>query len=159
MAKELTLSLKAGDLAPEFSATSTDGSLLNLSGFKGRNFVLFFYPKDNTPGCTREACEFRDIYAEFKAAGVVVLGVSTDPIKSHVKFTTKFELPFLLLADVDQSIVRAYGVWGEKMFMGRKYMGTYRVTFHIGPDSRIVRIWTTVKPEGHAAEVLASLRE
>ncbi|MSU33415.1 MAG: thioredoxin-dependent thiol peroxidase [Pedosphaera sp.] len=159
MAKEHTLSLKTGDLAPEFLATSTDGSLLSLSGFKGHPIVLFFYPKDNTPRCTREACEFRDIYEEFKAAGVVVLGVSTDPIKSHAKFTAKFELPFPLLSDVDQSIVRAYGVWGEKIFMGRKYMGTYRVTFHIGPDSRIVRIWPTVKPEGHAAEVLASLRE
>jgi len=119
--------------------------------------VLYFYPKDDTPGCTKEACGFRDQHAAFQKKGAVVLGVSTDPVKSHRKFTDKFSLPFPLLADEDRKLVTAYGVWGEKVFMGRKYMGTFRVTFHIGPDGRIRNIWKTVKPEEHPAEVLAAL--
>ena len=157
MAKEIELSLKEGDQAPEFTALTNDGGKVSLSDFKGKNVVLYFYPRDDTPGCTKEACGFRDGFAAFKKKGAVILGVSTDPVKSHAKFVEKFKLPFTLLADEDKKIVEAYGVWGEKSFMGRKYMGTNRVTFLIGPDGRIKKIWPEVKPEEHAAEVLAAL--
>jgi len=157
MAKEIKLKLKEGDLAPAFTAETNGGGTISLADFKGRNVILYFYPKDNTPGCTKEACAFRDHFADFKKKGAVVLGVSPDPVKSHNKFVEKFTLPFTLLADVDKKIVEAYGVWGEKRFMGRKYLGVYRVTFLIGPDGRIRKIWPTVKPEEHAAEVLAAL--
>lgn len=149
--------LREGDVAPAFAAKATDGSLIRLADLLGKNVVLYFYPKDDTPGCTKEACAFRDAYAEFRAKGAVVLGVSTDSVKLHQKFTDKFRLPFPLLADEDKAIVNAYGVWGEKSFMGRKYMGTNRVTFLIGPDGRIRSVWPKVKPEEHAAEVLAAL--
>ena len=157
MAKELELKLKAGDVAPDFSVASNGGGKVSLADFKGKPVILYFYPKDDTPGCTKEACAFRDGFAEFKKRGAVVLGVSTDPVKSHDKFVEKFKLPFTLLADVDKRIVTAYGVWGEKSFMGRKYLGTHRVTFLIGPDGRIKKIWPQVKPDEHAAEVLAEL--
>jgi peroxiredoxin Q/BCP len=129
-----------------------------LSEFKGRNVILYFYPKDNTPGCNREACSFRDGFADFTKQGAVVLGVSTDSVKSHGRFAAKFNLPFTLLADADRKIVEAYGVWGEKKFMGVKYLGTSRVTFLIGPDRRIKKIWPKVKPQDHAKEVLAALK-
>ena len=157
MAKAPELKLKEGDKAPEFSAPTNGGGHLALSDLKGRDVILYFYPKDNTPGCNKEACAFRDHFADFKKRGAVVLGVSTDPVKSHDKFVEKFELPFALLADEDRKIVEAYGVWGQKSFMGRKYLGTHRVTFLIGPDGTIKKIWPTVKPEEHAAEVLAAL--
>ena len=157
MAKEIQLKLKEGDVAPEFSAATSGGGNVSLAGLKGKNVILYFYPKDDTPGCTKEACAFRDNFAEFKNRGAVVLGVSPDPVKSHDKFVEKFKLPFTLLADVDKQIVNAYGVWGEKSFMGRKYMGTHRVTFLIGPDGRIRKIWPQVKPDEHAQEVLAAL--
>ena len=157
MAKELEFKLKAGDIAPEFSAATSGGGRVALADCKGKNVVLYFYPRDDTPGCTKEACAFRDHFAEFKKAGAVVLGVSTDPVKSHDKFAAKFKLPFTLLADEDKKIVTAYGVWGEKTFMGRKYQGTNRVTFLIGPDGRIKKIWPQVKPDEHAEEVLAAL--
>jgi len=157
MASTPELSLKVGDLAPAFTATTTDGSVLKLSALKGQHVILYFYPKDDTPGCTKEACAFRDAYAEFVVRGAVVLGVSPDDAKSHGKFTEKFKLPFPLLADSDKKIVQDYGVWGEKLFMGRKYLGVHRVTFHIDPKGRIAHIWPKVKPEEHAAEVLAVL--
>ena len=157
MAKEIQLKLKEGDAAPEFSAATSGGGKISLADFKGKNVILYFYPKDDTPGCTKEACAFRDYFADFKKAGAVVFGVSTDSVKSHDKFVEKFKLPFTLLADEDKKIVEAYGVWGEKSFMGRKYMGTNRVTFLIAPDGKIKKIWPTVKPEEHAAEVLAAL--
>lgn len=157
MAKEPELTLKAGDKAPEFAVTATDGSVVRLKDFRGKSVVLYFYPKDDTPGCTREACGFRDIYQQIRDKGAVVLGVSVDPVKSHKKFTDKYQLPFPLLADEDKSLVTAYGVWGEKVFMGRKYLGVYRVTFLIGPDGRIRQVWPKVKPEEHPAEVLAAL--
>jgi peroxiredoxin Q/BCP len=157
MAKEVELKLKAGDLAPEFSAATNGSGRVSLADLRGQNVVLYFYPRDDTPGCTKEACAFRDHFAEFKKAGAVVLGVSTDPVKSHDKFAAKFKLPFTLLADEDKKIVTAYGVWGEKTFMGRKYLGTHRVTFLIGPDGRIKNIWPQVKPDEHAKEVLAAL--
>jgi peroxiredoxin Q/BCP len=157
MAKEIQLKLKEGDVAPEFSAATNGGGIISLANFAGKNVILYFYPRDDTPGCTKEACAFRDHFAEFKQSGAVVLGVSTDPVKSHDKFVEKFKLPFTLLADEDKKIVEAYGVWGEKSFMGRKYLGTHRVTFLIGPDGRIKKVWPRVKPEEHAAEVLAKL--
>lgn len=157
MATEFKLKLQEGDLAPAFSAPTNGGGQLSLAELKGKNVILYFYPKDDTPGCTKEACAFRDHFAEFKRKGAVVLGVSVDPVKAHDKFVEKFKLPFTLLADVDKKIVEAYGVWGQKSFMGRKYMGIHRVTFLIGPDGRIRKLWPKVKPEEHAAEVLAAL--
>jgi peroxiredoxin Q/BCP len=157
MAKEIELKLQVGDKAPPFAAATNGGGDVSLSDYKGKHVVLYFYPKDDTPGCTKEACAFRDEFAAFKKKGAVVLGVSTDPVKSHDKFVEKFKLPFTLLADEDRKIVQAYGVWGEKSFMGRKYMGTNRVTFLIGPDGIIKKIWPKVKPEEHAAEVLAAI--
>lgn len=157
MAKEPTLTLKEGDAAPAFSAETQSGERVSLKELKGKPVVLYFYPKDDTPGCTKEACAFRDAYADFEKAGAVVLGVSTDPVKSHKKFAEKFSLPFPLLADDEKRIVEAYGVWGEKSFMGRKYMGTHRVTFLIGRDGKIAKIWPSVKPEEHAGEVLEAI--
>jgi len=158
MAKELKLKLKEGDIAPEFSVNTNGGGKISLADYKAQNVILYFYPRDDTPGCTKEACAFRDHFAEFKKRGAVILGVSTDPVKSHDKFVEKYTLPFTLLADDGKKIVEAYGVWGEKSFMGRKYLGTHRVTFLIGPDGRIKKIWTEVKPDKHAAEVLAALK-
>jgi peroxiredoxin Q/BCP len=157
MAKSIELKLKVGDIAPAFIAETGGGGNISLAGLRGKNVILYFYPKDDTPGCTKEACSFRDHFADFTEKGAVVLGVSPDAVKSHDKFAEKFELPFTLLADVDKKIVQDYGVWGEKSFMGRKYMGVFRVTFLIGPDGRIKKIWPTVKPEEHAVEVLAAL--
>ena len=157
MAKEIKLKLKVGEKAPAFTAATNGGGKVSLADFKGKNVILYFYPKDDTPGCTKEACAFRDHFADFKKKGAVVLGVSVDPVKSHDKFVEKFKLPFSLLADEERKIVEAYGVWGQKSFMGRKYLGTHRVTFLIGPDGRIKKIWPKVKPEEHAEEVLAAL--
>ena len=157
MAKEIQLKLKEGDKAPTFTVATSGGGKISLADYLGKNVILYFYRKDDTPGCTKEACAFRDHFADFKKKGAVVFGVSPDPVKSHDKFVEKFKLPFTLLADEDKKIVQAYGVWGEKSFMGRKYLGVYRVTFLIGPDGKIKKIWPTVKPEEHAAEVLAAL--
>jgi len=157
MAKAMDLKLKEGDVAPKFTAATNGGGKISLADYQGRNVILYFYPKDDTPGCTKEACAFRDQFAYFKNKGAVILGVSTDPVKKHDRFVEKFKLPFTLLADEDKKIVGAYGVWGEKTFMGRKYLGTHRVTFLIGPDGKIKKIWPAVKPEEHAAEVLAEL--
>jgi len=152
------MALKEGDKAPEFTVATGDGSTVKLSDFKGKHVVLYFYPKDDTPGCTKEACAFRDNYSALKKKGAVVLGVSTDSVKSHAKFAENFKLPFTLLADEEKAIVNAYGVWGEKSFMGRKYMGTLRSTFLIGPDGKIQKIWPKVSPEEHAQEVLDALK-
>ena len=144
-------------MAPAFTAPANGGGKLSLADFMGKNVVLFFYPKDDTPGCTKEACAFRDCFEALQLKGAAVLGVSVDSVKSHEKFAKKFKLPFTLVADEDRKIVQAYGVWGEKSFMGRNYLGTHRVTFLIGPDGRIKKIWPKVKPEEHAKEVLAAL--
>src|SRR5213595_379846 len=157
MSKAPEIKLKEGDKAPDFEAPTNGGCKVSLSDFKGRNVILYFYPRDDTPGCTKEACAFRDDFAAFKKKGAVVLGVSVDSVKSHDKFAEKFKLPFTLVADEDKGIVEAYGVWGEKSFMGRKYQGTNRVTFWIGHDGRIRKIWPQVKAEEHAREVLAAL--
>jgi len=157
MATDPILKLKEGDSAPDFSAATNGGSSISLAELKGKPVILYFYPRDDTPGCTKEACAFRDNFVAFKKKGAVVLGVSIDPVKAHDKFVEKYKLPFTLLADVDKKIVEAYGVWGQKTFMGRKYMGVHRVTFLIGPDGQIKKIWPKVKPDEHAEEVLAVL--
>ena len=157
MAKEIELKLKEGDKAPTFTVATSGGGKISLADYLGKNVILYFYPRDDTPGCTKEACAFRDGFADFKKRGAIILGVSPDSVKSHDKFVEKFKLPFTLLADEDKKIVEAYGVWGEKSFMGKKYLGVFRVTFLIGPDGTIKKIWPAVKPEEHAAEVLAAL--
>lgn len=157
MTNSPTLTLKEGDKAPAFTALTQDGTTISLADLKGKSVVLYFYPKDDTPGCTKEACGFRDHFQALRKAGVMVLGVSADSIKSHAKFATKFKLPFPLVADTDRSIVKQYGVWGPKKFMGRTYDGIHRVTFLIGADLRIRKIWPKVKPEEHAAEILQVL--
>ncbi len=158
MAK-LELKLKVGDVAPDFTAPTQNGEAVSLAGLRGRWVVLYFYPKDNTPGCTVEACGFRDNWDAIQARGAVVLGVSNDSVKSHERFAGLFKLPFPLLADADKKIVTAYGVYAEKSFMGRVGLGIHRVTFLIGPDGRIAEIWPKVKTAGHAAEVLAGLEK
>ncbi len=150
--------LKEGDKAPDFSSTNQDGEKVSLSDFKGKRVVLYFYPKDDTPGCTKEACSFRDADAIYREKGITVLGVSTDSEKAHQKFISKYQLPFDLLADTEKSIVEAYGVWGEKSMYGRKYMGTFRKTFLID-DGKIVKIFEKVDVAKHADEVLAAFGE
>ena len=157
MAKGPEIKLKEGDSAPTFNATTSGGGQVSLADFKGQQVILYFYPRDNTPGCTKEACGFRDLHQKVKRKGAVVLGVSKDSVKSHDKFVEKFDLPFLLLADEDAAIAKAYGVWGQKTFMGRKFMGMHRVTFLIDEKGRIKKVWPEVKLEAHAAEVLAAL--
>lgn len=155
MAKPVTL--KPGDRAPDFTARTNGGGTISLSNLQGQHVVLYFYPKDNTPGCNKEACAFRDEFPAFNKKGAVVLGVSVDSAESHDKFAAKFKLPFTLVSDVDKKIVNAYGVWGPKSFMGRKFDGTRRMTFLIGPDGIILKIWPEVKPGEHAREVLEAL--
>ncbi len=157
MAKPLELKLQEGDIAPDFTADTNGGGKVSLSDFKGKNVILYFYPRDNTPGCTLEACAFRDEFAAIRKKGAVVIGVSTDSAKSHDKFAERFKLPFTLVADEDKKIVQAYGAWGPKSFLGKKFQGTYRVSFLIGPDGRIKKVWPAVKPTVHAKEVLAAL--
>ena len=157
MGKQVELKLKEGDLAPGFTAGTNGGGKVSLSDFKGKHVILYFYPRDNTPGCTLEACAFRDEFAAIRKKGAVVLGVSTDSARSHDKFAERFKLPFTLVADEDKQIVQAYGAWGPKSFLGKKYQGTYRVSFLIGPDGRIKKVWPAVKPTVHAKEVLAAL--
>ncbi len=153
----LELALKEGDKAPPFTATTNGGQVTSLADYGGKHVILYFYPKDDTPGCTKEACGFRDSWKDFEKKGATVLGVSVDSVKKHDKFVEKYSLPFTLLADEDKKIVQDYGVWGLKKFMGREYMGIHRVTFLIGPDGTVKKIWPKVKPEIHAKEVLAAI--
>jgi len=146
--------IKEGTNAPGFKTTDADGETVSLKELKGQKVVLYFYPKDDTPGCTKEACSFRDAWAKFKKRGITVLGVSPDSEASHKKFETKYKLPFTLLADKDHAIADAYGVWGEKKFMGRTYMGVLRTTFLIDEKGKIKKVFEKVKPEDHASEVL-----
>ena len=146
--------LKTGDPAPEFSSVNEKGETVQLSDFKGKKLVLYFYPKDDTPGCTAEACSLRDGYAKFQAQGYEILGVSPDSVKKHVKFIDKYELPFSLLADEDHSVAEAFGVWGEKKFMGRTYMGIHRTTFVIDEAGKIEQIFEKVNTKAHAEQVL-----
>ncbi len=151
--------LKAGDKAPDFNAKDQDGNDVKLSDLKGTRVVLYFYPKDDTPGCTKEACSFRDADDVFRSKGIRVLGVSTDSEKSHQKFISKFQLPFDLLADTDKQIVESYSVWAEKSMYGKKYMGTLRKTFLIDGDGKIVKIFDKVNVAEHADEVLEAFGE
>lgn len=146
--------LKEGDKAPDFTARDTEGNEVKLSEMRGQNVVLYFYPKDDTPGCTKEACSFRDAFSEFEERDIKVLGVSLDDQASHRKFTDKYSLPFALLSDTDHSVSDAYGVYGQKEFMGKKYMGITRKTFLIDEKGRIKKIFDKVNVSEHADEVL-----
>ena len=149
---------KAGDKAPEFTSKDQNGNEVSLAQFKGKKVVLYFYPKDSTPGCTAEACDFRDNYQGLKKEGIEVLGVSVDDEKSHQKFITKYDLPFTLLADTDKNIVEAYGVWGEKNMYGKKYMGTNRTTFIIDEEGNIAHVISKVDTKAPTAQVLELLK-
>jgi peroxiredoxin Q/BCP len=146
-----------GKKAPAFSLKDHTGKTVKLSDFAGQHVVLYFYPKDNTPGCTTEACDFRDEHSALKKAGAVVLGVSPDAAPSHQKFIDKFSLPFPLLVDTEHTAAEAYGAWGEKSLYGRKFLGIIRSTFLIAPDGVLQRAWSKVKVAGHVQEVLAAL--
>jgi thioredoxin-dependent peroxiredoxin len=149
--------IEEGAPAPDFELGSDDGGRVRLSDLRGRPVVLYFYPKDDTPGCTTQACEFRDEYAAFLERGVVVLGVSPDDEASHAKFREKYSLPFALLADRGHEVADRYGVWGEREFAGKKYMGINRSTFVIDAEGRVTKAMYGVKPQGHAERVLAAL--
>ncbi|HEU4753919.1 MAG TPA: thioredoxin-dependent thiol peroxidase [Armatimonadota bacterium] len=151
--------LNVGDPAPDFELQDADGRTVRLSDLRGRKVILYFYPRDMTPGCTQQACDFRDRFAEIQAAGVVLLGVSPDSGKSHQKFAAKYELPFPLLADDEKRAATAYGVWKEKSLYGRSYMGIERTTFLIDEQGKLARIWPKVKVAGHGEAVLAALRD
>jgi peroxiredoxin Q/BCP len=146
-----------GSKAPDFNLADQTGKKHTLADYAGQWVLLYFYPKDDTPGCTTEACALRDNLPQFKKLSCIVLGVSTDTEKSHAKFVKKYDLPFTLLADTDKTLVEAYGVWGKKKFMGREYLGTKRISFLIDPQGRIAKVYEEVKPAVHADEVLADL--
>lgn len=150
--------LPAGTPAPDFTLPDETGTERSLSDYLGGPVLLYFYPKDDTPGCTTEACNFRDDYSKYLEAGVTILGVSPDSPKKHTKFKEKYQLPFTLLADVDHGVCELYGVWGRKKFMGREYDGVYRTTFLIDPGGKIIEVFEKVKPADHSQEVLASLQ-
>lgn len=151
--------LSEGRKAPDFTLPATGGKTISLSDFKGKqNVVLYFYPKDNTPGCTKEACFFRDVQSEFEAAGAVILGVSIDSIKSHESFAAKYHLMFPLLSDEDKSVSTAYGVFREKSMYGKTFLGVERTTFVIDKEGFIRKVWPKVKVEGHIDEVLEFVR-
>jgi peroxiredoxin Q/BCP len=151
--------LKEGVIAPDFTLPADGGGKVSLSDYRGRKVVLYFYPKDETPGCTTEACNFRDDYSEVVAAGATVLGVSPDSVSSHDKFKRKHDLPFPLLSDPDHEIAEVYGAWGEKKSYGRTYMGIIRSTFIIDEDGMIIKVFPKVSPKNHSQEVLAALAE
>jgi len=151
--------LKEGDKAPDFESKDQNGNPVKLSDFEGQKVVLYFYPKDDTPGCTKEACSFRDADDVYREKGIKVFGVSTDDEKSHQKFISKFQLPFDLLADTDKDIVEKYGVWGEKSMYGKKYLGTNRKTFLIDEQGKIAKIFDKVNVAVHADEVLSAFGE
>jgi len=151
--------LKEGDKAPDFTAKDQNGTTVSLKDLKGQRVALYFYPKDDTPGCTKEACSFRDADDIYRSKGIKVFGVSVDDEASHQKFISKFQLPFDLLADTDHKIVEAYGVWGEKSMYGRKYMGTMRKTFLIDEQGKIAKIFDKVDVSKHANEVLEAFGE
>jgi peroxiredoxin Q/BCP len=150
--------LHVGNKAPTFTLPDQDGKTHSLSDYTGKWVLLYFYPKDDTPGCTIEACSIRDQFKDFKKIGAEVIGISTDSVKSHKKFVDGYELPFTLLADEHKEMVGAYGVYGEKKFMGRTYMGTMRTSFLVDPKGKIAKVYEKVKPEVHAGEVIADLR-
>ena len=151
--------LKEGMKAPDFALEDTDGKIVSLSDFKGRRVVLYFYPKDNTPGCTRQACAFAGAYEEFEKKGVAVIGISKDSVASHARFAQKYELPFVLLADPQLEAIKAYGVWQEKKLYGKVSFGVVRTTFIIDENGFIEKIMPKVKPDTNAAEILEMIRE
>jgi len=153
------MALKEGEKAPDFAVNDAEGNPVSLKDLRGKKFVLYFYPKDDTPGCTKEACSFRDSFARFKRRGIEVFGVSLDSEKSHQKFAAKYNLPFRLLADTDRKLSDSYGTYGEKKFMGRAYMGNNRMTFLIDEKGKIKKIFAKVKPEDHADEVLEAFKD
>ena len=149
--------LEIGMTAPDFTLHDKNGNDVSLSDFAGKKIVLYFYPKDNTPGCTRQACAFAGLYGEFQKKGVEVIGISRDSVASHVKFAEKHDLPFVLLSDPELTAIKAYGVWQEKKLYGKVSMGVVRTTFIIGEDGRIEKIMPKVKPDTNAAEILAEI--
>jgi peroxiredoxin Q/BCP len=149
--------ISAGDTAPDFTVPASGGTDVSLRELRGKNVILYFYPKDDTPGCTKEACQFRDLFPDFGSADAVILGVSPDDIGSHDKFVAKYKVPFTLLADPDHKVAEAYGAWKERSNWGRKYMGIERSTFWIGPDGTVRKVWRKVKADGHAQSVLQAL--
>lgn len=149
--------ISANQLAPDFTLLDENETQHTLSDYHGKPLVLYFYPKDNTSGCTKEACGFRDDYSAYEKTGVVILGVSPDTPKSHLKFKNKYELPFTLLADTDHKVCDLYEVWGHKKFMGREYDGVFRTTFLIDPQGNITKVFENVKPANHSEEILAAL--
>jgi peroxiredoxin Q/BCP len=151
------MKLSLNQTAPDFNLSDQNGEMHSLKKYHGQYVLLYFYPKDDTPGCTKEACSFRDNFAELKKAGVVILGASADSVKSHAKFAEKFHLNFPLLADEDKKLVNDYGVYGKKKFMGREYDGIMRTSFLIGKNGKIIKIYEGVKPEKHVAEILEDL--
>jgi peroxiredoxin Q/BCP len=152
------MSIDSGNQAPDFTLLDENNTTRRLSDFRGRPVVLYFYPKDDTPGCTTEACNFRDDYSAYVNADVVILGVSPDTTKSHARFKEKFTLPFPLLADDEHVVCKLYGVWGPKKFMGREYEGVLRTTFLVDSNGRIAKVFENVKPSEHSAEVLAAIK-
>jgi peroxiredoxin Q/BCP len=150
--------IKLNTKAPDFNLPDQDGKLHKLSDYKGKWILLYFYPKDNTPGCTKEACGIRDEFKNFKNLNIVVLGVSADSSESHKKFAQKYKLPFTLLSDESKKVLKKYGVWGKKKFMGKEYEGILRTSFLINPDGKIVKIYEQVKPDIHAKEVLKDFK-
>lgn len=150
---------QVGKKAPKFSLPDQNGKKHRLSEYTGNYILLYFYPKDDTPGCTKEACALRDNFPAFKKLGITVFGVSADNEKSHKKFEEKYSLPFTLLSDADHTVAEAYGAWGLKKFMGREYEGVHRVSFLINGEGKIAKVYEKVKPEAHAEEVLADLKE
>lgn len=152
------MTLSIGSMAPDFTLPSADGEV-RLSDFRGRLVVLYFYPKDMTPGCTQQACDFRDAYGELTKHGAVVIGVSTDDVERHIRFRDKYGLPFILLSDPDHAVCELYGVWQAKKLYGREFMGIVRSTFLIDEEGRLIREWRNVKPKAHIEDVLAAIRE
>ncbi|MGB8954360.1 MAG: thioredoxin-dependent thiol peroxidase [Tumebacillaceae bacterium] len=150
--------ITVGQAAPDFTLPASTGENLTLSQFKGQNVVVYFYPKDDTPGCTTEACGFRDLHAAFADANTVILGVSPDPVKKHEKFISKYELPFILLADEEHTVCEQYGVWKEKNMYGKKYWGVERTTFLIDKDGNIAKVYPKVKVAGHVDKVLEDVK-
>jgi peroxiredoxin Q/BCP len=150
--------VKLSEKAPGFALLSDTGEQVSLSDFKGKTVVLYFYPKDDTPGCTMEACDFRDLFPRFTRGKAVILGISPDSPRKHANFKKKYNLPFTLLSDKDHKVAERYGLWVEKKFWGRKYMGVERTTYIIGADGNVKKIFAKVNPEGHAAEVQAALK-